>query len=92
MARPKKRKLTWLLRWWVGEWGGYFMLESDLMAQQAGCPCTFAHSDVIRNKRNFEEERQRTLWQRERTAKYPLPFRGRCVVGEGDYLSRAGIE
>ncbi len=62
------------------------------MGQQIGRACIFAHSDVIGNKRNFEEERQRTLRQRKRAAEHPLPFRGRGMVGEGNYLPRASIE
>ena len=91
-AAVEGKELTGLLRGRVREWGSYFMLESDLMAWQVGRPCTFPHSDVTRNERNFEEERQRTLRQRERTAKHPLPIRGRGVAGEWDYLPRASIE
>jgi hypothetical protein len=91
-AAAERKKLNGLLRGRVREWGSDSVLESDLMAWRVGRPCTLPPSEVTRNERSFEEERQRTLRQREGTAKHPLPCRGRGVAGEWDQLPRVSIE
>ena len=85
-------KLNGLLRGRVRKWSSYIVSESDLMAWRVGGPCTFLPSEVTRNERSFEKERQRTSRQREWTAKHPFPCRGRGVAGEWDQLPRVSIE
>jgi hypothetical protein len=62
------------------------------MAWRVGGPWTFPHSEATRIEWSFEEEGQRTLRQREWTAKHPLPRRGGGVAGEWDQLPRVSIE
>src|SRR5574341_464536 len=91
-AAAERNQLNGRLWGRVREWGCYIVLESDLMAWRIGGPCTVPHSEATRNERSFEVERQRTLRQREWTAKPPLPCRGRGVAGEWDQLPRVSVE
>jgi hypothetical protein len=68
-AAAEGEKLDGLLRGRVRQWGLDIVLESYLMAWRVGRPCTFPHSEATGNEPKFEEERQRTLRQREWTAK-----------------------
>jgi hypothetical protein len=76
----------------VRKWGSDLLPQLDLMLWLIGVPCTFPHSEVMRDEWSFEEEGQRTPGQREWTAKHPLPCRKRGVAGEWDQLTRVGIE
>jgi hypothetical protein len=62
------------------------------MGWRVGGPSTFLPSEVTRNERSFEKERQRAPRQCEWTAKHPLPCRGRGIDGEWDQLPRVSIE
>ena len=88
---PNGKKLNGLLRGWVRELGSDIVLESDLMAWRVGGFCAFPSSEATRKERSFEEERQRTLREREWTTKPPLPCRERGVAGKGDQLPRVSV-